>query len=150
MTKRELQHHFFIENNFDYGIGIIDNHKIDEINILEATHLAIKEAYRNLKEKPNHLLIDGNHFKGFDIPFTQIIRGDSLSVSIAAASIIAKVERDRLMKNVYAVKYPEYFFESNKGYGTAQHIGSIKEFGICEIHRKTFLKNIINDNLTLF
>jgi ribonuclease HII len=148
--KREFLFNYFMENSFPYGIGIIDNHIIDEINILEATHLAIKAAYSKLVPQPDHLLIDGNHFRGFNIPFTQIICGDRLSVSIASASIIAKVERDRIMKEVYSVQYPEYHFDTNKGYGTKEHISALKQFGPIEIHRKSFIKKIIFDELTLF
>lgn len=123
-----------------YTIIEIDEKKIDEINILEATKLGMKQAVEGLSIPPETVLTDGN--MTIDIPFAQrsVIHGDALCYSIGAASIIAKVHRDALMDE-YAKKYPEYAFESNKGYGTAAHIRAIKEIGLCPIHRRTFTKN---------
>ncbi|QHI71530.1 ribonuclease HII [Aminipila terrae] len=133
-----------------YAIGMVDNHIIDDINILEATKRAMKEAIlkadeklRKRKEKGiEHILIDALTLKDVDIPQTGIIKGDANSVSIAAASILAKVTRDRMMIE-YAEKYTDYAFEKNKGYGTKAHYEGIDKAGICEIHRKTFLKKIL-------
>ena len=123
-----------------YTIIEIEEKKIDEINILEATKLGMKQAVEGLSIPPETVLTDGN--MTIDIPFLQrsVIHGDALCYSIGAASIIAKVHRDALMDE-YAKKYPEYAFESNKGYGTAAHIRAIKEIGLCPIHRRTYTKN---------
>ena len=122
-----------------YTIIEIDQNTIDEINILEATKLGMKQAIERLSLPPDIVLTDGN--MTLDILHKQqsIIHGDALSYSIGAASIIAKVYRDKLMDE-YAKEYPHYAFEKNKGYGTAIHIQGIKEFGLCPIHRKTFTK----------
>lgn len=129
-----------------YSIGMVENEKIDEINILEATKLAMKQAIEGINIKLEHLLIDALTLKEIAIPQTGIIKGDSKSVSIAAASILAKVTRDRMMVD-YAQCYPAYAFERNKGYGTKDHYKGIDAVGICPIHRKTFLKGrvILND-----
>lgn len=134
------------------GIGMCDNRVIDEINILEATKKAMAEAIaradRQLTEKGlsdegvEHLLIDAVSLKDVDTPQTSIIKGDAQSLSIAAASIVAKVTRDRLMAE-YHRQYPFYGFDSNKGYGTKAHYEGIDKYGITPIHRKTFLKNIL-------
>ena len=126
-----------------------DNNRIDEINILEATKEAMAEAVNKademLRQKTgsgiDHLLIDALRLEAVDIPQTGIIKGDTKSISIAAASIVAKVTRDRMMQD-YAKEYPYYAFESNKGYGTRAHYDGIAKYGITPIHRKTFLKNI--------
>ena len=112
---------------------------IDEINILEATKLCMKNAVEGLPVKPDFVLTDGNMTLDIDIPQESIVKGDSLSYSIGAASIVAKVFRDKLMDE-YAEKFPRYGFEKNKGYGTADHIKGIKEAGICAIHRRSFTK----------
>lgn len=119
------------------GIGIAEPSVIDEINILEATLMAMKEAVSNLSHPPDYILIDGINKININVPQETIIRGDSLSVSIAAASIIAKVSRDRLMDK-YHEMYPCYNFRKNKGYGTKEHREAIKTHGLCEIHRKSF------------
>lgn len=125
-----------------YAIEYASVEEIDKYNILNATKLAMRRAIENLKLKPDHILIDALRLESIKTPQTPIIKGDDLSVSIGAASIIAKVERDRYMDSM-SRKYPEYFFERNKGYGTKEHIESIKKHGTCEIHRQSFLKNII-------
>jgi len=121
-----------------WGVGIVSAQIIDRVNILEATKLAMKEALKNLKAEPDFLLLDGN-FLLEDLPISQkaVTRGDEKIWSCAAASIIAKVTRDRLMKK-YDVKYPEYGFKKHKGYGTKQHLAAIKEHGACPIHRLSF------------
>lgn len=138
------------ENAIAYGIGMVDNKIIDDINILEATKKAMEEAIfkvdKKLKEQGEkgigHILIDALTLKNVNIPQTGIIKGDANSVSIAAASILAKVTRDRMMVE-YAKTYPGYLFEKNKGYGTKAHYEGIEKIGICEIHRRTFLKKIL-------
>lgn len=127
------------------GIGIIDEKKIDEVNIYEATKLAMKEAINNLKVKPEHILIDAMPLE-LDIPTTSIIKGDSKSESIAAASVIAKVTRDSMMYEMDK-KYPLYGFGNHKGYPTKKHIEALKEYGIIEGYRKTFtpVKDLIKE-----
>ncbi len=128
------------------GIGMADNNTIDEINILNATRQAMRqavaEAQEKLGENIGHILVDAVTIDGIDSPQTAIIKGDAKSISIAAASIIAKVTRDSMMRE-YALVYPHYAFESNKGYGTKAHYQGIREHGITPIHRKTFLKGIL-------
>lgn len=114
-----------------------DSQEIDKINILQATHAAMKRATEGLETKPNAVLIDGLEVKGFPIHQKALVKGDSISLSIAAASVIAKVERDRLMLE-YAEKYPEYGFEKHKGYGTKLHLEKLRRHGPCPIHRQSF------------
>ena len=117
--------------------------KIDDINILNATFLAMRRAVEKLSQKPDCVLIDGNRISGMDDYYTRtIVKGDALSQSIAAASILAKVSRDRYMKEI-AEKYPQYLFEKHKGYGTKVHIDAIIKYGPCDIHRRTFLTKIL-------
>ena len=128
------------ENTADEGTVVeVSEKTIDEINILEATKLGMKRALETLSIAPETVLTDGN--MTLDIPFEQasVIHGDALSYSIGAASIVAKVHRDKFMDE-YAEIYPQYEFLSNKGYGTAAHIKAIKEYGLCPIHRRTFTK----------
>ena len=121
-----------------FSIVCVDSQTIDKINILQATFLAMKNAVEALKIKPQLCLIDGNHkIPNFNLNQEAVISGDAKSASIAAASILAKVERDRLMLE-YAKQYPEYFFEKHKGYGTKAHIEAINKYGACPIHRMTF------------
>lgn len=134
--KRELLYDVIMENAIAVGIGMSSNEVIDEINILEATRRAMKEAINNLSVKPEHVLIDAVKLD-IDIPSTSIIKGDAKSQSIAAASIIAKVTRDRMLIE-WDKKYPEYDFKHNKGYGTKKHIEAIYKYGVLEEHRKTF------------
>ena len=141
--KREKIYEEIIKEAISYGIAIIDEKEIDEINILRATKKGVTECIRKLEVKPNIILIDA--LEGIDtlqIPYKSIIKGDAKHYSIAAASILAKVTRDRIMRQ-YDLLYPEYGFIQNKGYGTAKHIQAIKEKGICEIHRRSFVKNFI-------
>ena len=122
-----------------YGIAFASEQEIDEINILQATFLAMQRAIDMLPVKPDLALIDGNRAKDFGVPVKTVIKGDSLSASIAAASILAKVTRDNLMVEL-AEKYPEYGFEIHKGYGTKAHYAALREHGACPIHRQSFLK----------
>lgn len=134
--KRELLYDVIIENAVSVGIGISSEDVIDEINILEATKKAMIEAVNNLSVKPEYLLIDAVKLN-IDIPQISIIKGDAKSESIAAASIVAKVTRDRMMIELDKI-HPEYDFKHNKGYGTKKHIEAIEKYGIIKEHRKTF------------
>ena len=137
--KREELSEKIKEKALCYTIVEIDEKTIDEINILEATRLGMKQAIETLSITPEKVLTDGNMTIDIALPQASVIGGDALSYSIGAASIIAKVHRDALMDK-YAETYPYYAFEKNKGYGTAAHIQGIKEHGLCPIHRKTFTK----------
>lgn len=125
-----------------YSISFASREEIDNYNILNATKLAMKRAIENLKIKPDYILVDAITIEGIQIPQKPIIRGDDLSISIGAASIIAKVERDKYMEDMSSL-YPQYLFDKNKGYGTKEHTDAIQKYGICELHRKTFVKNFI-------
>ncbi len=140
--KREQLFDVICEKAIDYSIGVADEQEIDEINILNATFLAMHRAVEGLKIKPDYALIDGNQYP--KIPFVTeetVVKGDAKSMSIAAASILAKVSRDRFMMEK-AKEYPQYQFEKHKGYGTKLHYEMIKEFGPSPIHRMTFLKKL--------
>nr|WP_315084635.1 ribonuclease HII [uncultured Lachnoanaerobaculum sp.] len=132
------------QNAIAYGIGIASNTLIDEINILQATYEAMREAVNALEKTPDILLVDAVHIPDINIKQVGIVKGDAKSVNIAAASILAKVTRDRLMAE-YDKIYPEYGFASNKGYGTAMHIAALKEIGPCAIHRKSFIGNFVSE-----
>lgn len=127
------------------GIGVVDNKVIDQINILQASLEAMIQAVKNLPIKPNYLLIDGQFCPKIDLPKQAIISGDKKSLSIASASIIAKVTRDKIMDDLDKI-YPQYGFSRNKGYPTDEHISALKKYGVCEIHRKTFapVADVIN------
>lgn len=125
-----------------YGYGIVHEKEIDEINILQATLKAMKIAVDSLNINPDLIIIDGNKAFSSEIPTKTIIKGDAKSFTIAAASILAKVKRDEFMKEA-SLKYPQYFWEKNKGYGTKQHIEAIKKHKHSPMHRLTFLKNIL-------
>lgn len=142
--KREILYDKIKNLALTYAVAFATEHEIDEINILNATFLAMKRAVAKLNLKPDIVLVDGNKSPELEISTQTIVKGDSLSASIAAASILAKVERDRLMKNL-SKKYPEYNFEKHKGYRTKMHIDLIKKYGPCEIHRKSFLKKILGE-----
>ena len=142
--KREKLYDDIIENAVAWGVGIVDHTVIDEINILNATRKAMKLALENLQVKPDYILIDAE--KKVDtnnIPYLPLIKGDALSISIGAASIIAKVTRDRMMRE-YDEMFPMYGFEKHKGYGTKAHVEALKEYGPCMIHRKSFLTKILS------
>ena len=142
--KRELLFDKISEECVCYSIGIATEKEIDEINILQATYLAMKRAVDGLSVKPDIALIDGNRKPGLDIDEWTIVKGDAKSANIAAASILAKVSRDRYMLEM-AEKYPQYQFEKHKGYGTKLHYEMIEKYGISEIRRKTFLKKILDN-----
>ncbi len=134
--KREILYDVIMDNAISVGIGMSSNEVIDEINILEATKKAMKEAVSNLSVKPEYLLIDAVKLD-IDIPSLSIIKGDAKSQSIASASIIAKVTRDRMLKELDKL-HPEYDFKHNKGYGTKKHIEALYKYGVLKEHRKTF------------
>lgn len=140
--KREELYDVIMEQAVAVGVGMATPQRIDEINILQATYEAMRQAIESLKVKPALLLNDAVTIPGVDIPQIPIIKGDAKSVSIAAASIIAKVTRDRMMIE-YDRIYPGYDLASNKGYGTKVHMEALKTVGPCEIHRRTFIKNIV-------
>ena len=140
--KRDELFDVIKEEALSYGIGIVSPERIDEINILQATYEAMHEAVNKLSVKPDILLNDAVTIPGIDVKQIPIIKGDAKSLSIASASILAKVTRDRLMTE-YDSLYPEYGFARHKGYGTKVHIEAIKEYGPCPIHRRTFIKNFI-------
>lgn len=149
-TRNQLFDTITNDNRINYGIGIVNEKTIDEINILNATYLAMELAIADLPTAPNYLLIDGNRFISAKYKqFDTIIKGDSKSFSIAAASIIAKVTRDRLMREYHA-EFPEYGFDKHKGYGTKSHFAAIKKSGKCRIHRNSFLIKFDNRAEGLF
>ena len=134
--KREIFYDKIIKQALSIGIGIIDEKKIDEVNIYEATKLAMKKAIANCNLKPEHILIDAMPLE-LDIPTTSIIKGDLKSITISAASVIAKVTRDRMLIELDK-KYPMYDFKNNKGYPTKKHLDAIDKYGIIEEHRKSY------------
>lgn len=143
--KRNFLFDIIKEKAIAYSIQVVDNITIDEINILQATFLAMKKAVESLSVKPNIILVDGNHkIPNINFNQTAIVSGDAKSACIACASILAKVTRDNIMYE-YAKQFPQYNFDKHKGYGTKNHIETIKQFGPCPIHRKTFapIKNFI-------
>lgn len=140
--KRQALYNVIITNAVSYSIASADENQIDKINILNATHLAMKKAISLLSVQPDMVLIDGNSSPKLEMPHQTIIKGDDLSMTISCASILAKVERDNFMVKM-AEKYPEYLFEKHKGYGTKDHIEAIKKYGPCQIHRKSFIKKIV-------
>jgi len=143
-SKREKIYQQIIEEAISYGVGIIDQKEIDDINILNATKKGLTKSIKELSIKPDIILVDAlTKIDTLGIPYKSIIKGDAKTYAIAAASIIAKVTRDRIMRQWDEV-YPQYGFSGNKGYGTAKHIQAIKENGICMLHRKSFIKKIIN------
>ena len=141
--KREKIYDQILEEAVSYGIAIIGQDEIDEINILNATKKGLTVSLQELTEKPDLIVVDAlNGIDTMGIPYESIIKGDAKCYSIAAASILAKVTRDRIMREWDKI-YPEYGFEKHKGYGTAAHIAAIKEHGLCPIHRRSFTKNFI-------
>ena len=141
--KREQLFDYVRENALAYGIGEASETEIDEINILNATFLAMRRAIENMDAAADFALIDGNRIQGLDIPAECVIGGDAKVLSIAAASILAKVTRDRKMRQLAEV-YPQYGFEKHKGYGTKAHYAAIEQCGVCPIHRRTFLKKVLS------
>ena len=142
--KREAIYDKIISECVSYSIGTASVEEIDEINILQATFRAMRRAVEGLSVKPDIALIDGNKTPGLSIAERAIVKGDAKSASIACASILAKVSRDRYMLEM-AEKYPQYQFEKHKGYGTKLHYEMLEKYGISDIHRKTFLKKLIKD-----
>ena len=142
--KREELYEVIMENAVSTGLGFVSPERIDEINILQATYEAMRQAIEKLDKEPALLLNDAVTIPGVKIRQVSIIKGDAKSISIAAASIIAKVTRDRLMTE-YAREYPGYGFEKHKGYGTKDHYEAIQKLGLCRLHRKTFLKDYVTD-----
>ena len=143
--KRRELYPVIKEQAIAYGIGFASQQEIDEINILQATFLAMERALEQLSVKPDLALIDGNRQKDFGVPVKTVVKGDSLSANIAAASVLAKVTRDDLMVEL-AEKYPEYAFEIHKGYGTKAHYAALQEHGPSPIHRLSFLKKFYGND----
>lgn len=140
--KREKLYEQITNEAIAWGVGIVDQREIDEINILNATKKALHMAITGLGTKPERILVDAlEKIDTCGIPYTSVIKGDAKIYSIAAASIIAKVTRDRIMQE-YDEEYPEYGFAGHKGYGTSKHIQAIKEYGPCPLHRKSFITKI--------
>lgn len=142
--KREKLYDEICKNALSYSIASVEAKKIDEINILRATQLAMTNAVDSLEVIPDFVLVDGDKLPKWNYESLAIVKGDALSHSIACASILAKVSRDRIMINE-SKRYPEYGFEKHKGYGTKLHIEMIKKYGPCPLHRKTFLSKILKD-----
>ena len=142
--KRRELYDIITERAVAYGIAFASEQEIDEVNILQATFLAMERAMEKLSVRPQLALIDGNRAKDFGLPVRTIVSGDALSASIAAASILAKVTRDRLMEELDG-EYPQYGFAVHKGYGTKRHYEALREFGPCPIHRRTFLKKFYGE-----
>ncbi len=144
--RREELYDEITEKAVAWCVAGVNEKRIDEINILNATFDAMNTAVNNLKIAPDYVIIDGNRISGMTILHETVVKGDSKSASIAAASILAKVSRDRFIRNI-AEKYPEYGFAKHKGYGTKEHIDALKKYGACEIHRKSFLTKILGENI---
>lgn len=142
--KREKLYDIITQKALAYSIEMVDAQTVDDINILQATFLAMRNAVENLQIKPDVALIDGNQKPKLEIEERTLVKGDSKSISIAAASILAKVSRDRYMLALDE-KYPQYCFSKHKGYGTKLHYEKISEHGICPEHRRTFLKKILGE-----
>ncbi len=140
--KREELFEIVKERAVAWSVGIVDEETIDRINILEATRLAMKKAVEGLSVKPDYALVDAEKKVPIDVPYSPIIKGDALSESIAAASIIAKVTRDHMIVELDK-EYPEYGFAKNKGYGTKEHTDAILKYGLCKAHRRSFCKKFI-------
>ena len=154
LSEKKREHLFDVLNDFDgvdFGISIIESEEIDRINILQATHKAMSKSLISLEHNPDHLLVDGRPVKLLGKSQSAIVKGDSLSYSIGAASIIAKVTRDRMMKK-FDLKFPGYGFSSNKGYGTREHLNALNDLGPCSIHRLSFapIRKDPQDELNLF
>lgn len=144
--KRNEMYEIIKENAISIGIGVVSESVIDEVNIYEATKIAMKKAIDNLNVKPEHILIDAMKLD-IDIPSTSIIKGDAKSESIASASIVAKVTRDAML-DLMDTEYPMYDLKHNKGYGTKKHMEALKKYGACKYHRKSFspVKSVLSEN----
>lgn len=147
-AKRAEAYEMIKNDALAVGLGIVEASIVDRVNILQATFIAMRDAVYDLSLCPDYLLIDGLHQLVLDIPQKALVKGDAQSVSIAAASIVAKVTRDRIME-IYHRQYPQYNFVQNKGYGTAEHRRAIEIHGICKIHRKSFQKKRNNNQTEL-
>lgn len=143
--KRDLVYDDIVRDAVSWSVGVATEKEIDQVNILNATFLAMKRAVEGLNIKPDLAYIDGNRYPNTGVKEITIVKGDSKCMSVAAASIIAKVSRDRFMLEMDK-KYPEYQFKKHKGYGTKLHYEMIEKYGISEIHRRSFLKNILGEN----
>lgn len=144
--KREELFPIICEKAVAYSIAFATEEEIDEVNILNATFLAMKRAQEGLKIPCDYALVDGNRMPPLNVEAETIIKGDAKSASIAAASILAKVSRDRVMYEIDKI-YPEYNFAKHKGYGTKIHVEALQKYGPCKVHRRTFLKKILGDNI---
>jgi len=142
--KRRELYPIIKEKAVAYGIAFADEKEIDEINILQATYMAMEQALAQLSLRPDLALIDGNRAKDFGLPVETVVHGDSRSASIAAASVLAKVTRDDFMLQM-SQQYPQYGFDIHKGYGTKAHYEALREYGACEIHRMSFLKKFYGE-----
>ena len=144
--KRNEMYKVILDNAISIGIGVVSESVIDEVNIYEATKIAMKKAIDNLNVKPEHILIDAMKLD-IDIPSTSIIKGDAKSESIASASIVAKVTRDAML-DLMDTEYPMYDLKHNKGYGTKKHMEALKKYGACKYHRKSFgpVKSVLSEN----
>lgn len=140
--RREELYDIIIEKAVAYNIQSVSEKIIDEVNILNAVFIAMNKASQALSPQPDYVLVDGNRIKDMIFPCETVVKGDSKSINIAAASILAKVSRDKYITEI-SDKYPEYNFAKHKGYGTKEHVEALKKYGPCEIHRKTFLKKIL-------
>lgn len=149
-AEREKMARFIKEKSTAWAVAMVDNHEIDKINILQASQLAMHKAIEQLDEKPTFLLVDGNYFNDCGIKYKTLVKGDSKSISIAAASILAKVHRDEWMSITAEENYPGYGFARHKGYATKAHFKAIEELGECPIHRSTFLKKFHQREMSLF
>jgi len=146
--QREELFALIMEQAISVGIGIVGHEVIDRINILQATILAMRNSIENMHVQPEYVIVDGNSFKHETLRFQNIIKGDAKSFTIAAASIVAKVTRDRLMCEL-DIRFPQYGFAQHKGYGTRQHIEAIRTHGLCEIHRQSFHTSALQEELSL-
>lgn len=142
--KRRELFDIIVDRAIAYGIALVGEKEVDEINILQATFRAMQQAVSRLNMVPDLVMVDGNRAPAMGMPVKTVVKGDSLSASIAAASILAKVTRDRLMEDLDA-SYPQYGFSVHKGYGTKRHYAALREFGPCAIHRMTFLKKFYGE-----
>ncbi len=141
-AERERLYQVIVERAISYGVGIVNNVEIDQINILNATKKAMQQALNNCAKAYQVILTDYVKLSGLAVPLHSIVKGDAKSLAIAAASVIAKVTRDRMMQH-YDQKYPQYGFAKHKGYGTAEHIANLQRQGACPIHRQTFIKKLV-------